>query len=258
MQIVGQGRTADIHAYGEGNILKLFHDDGPLAAREITIARRLQTTGLPVPAFIEEVMHEGRRGIVYVRIEGTLLAHQLAASPWIAAQLGRQMAEAHFAIHQHKLPELPAQKARLHAKIEAAASLPDSQKRVVRQRLDTLPDAITLCHNDFHPENIFITPHGPIVIDWVDATAGHALADVARSALILQIATPPARNILRRAAVHIVLWQLHSAYLARYFALSDTSSEQLRQWMLPVAAGRLSEAIPHEREPLLRLIDKLL
>ncbi|MBZ0297462.1 MAG: aminoglycoside phosphotransferase family protein [Anaerolineae bacterium] len=258
MEIVGRGRTADIYDYGEGKILKLFHDDGPLAAREIAIARIVQSTGLPVPSAGEAVLQEGRQGIVYERITGRLLARQLAARPWTVTRLARQMAETHAAIHRHTLPGLPPQKERLHAKIEAAANLEDAQKQAIHTRLDALPGGQMLCHNDFHPENIFVTSQGLVVIDWVDATAGHPLADVARTALILQFAAIPQGNRLFIALVNALRGQFRRAYLARYFALSGATPEQLRQWMLPVAAGRLSEAILEERQPLLDLVASLL
>ena len=39
-------------------------------------------------------------------------------------------------------------------------------------------------------------------------------------------------------------------YLRRYFRYSPYSRADLDRWLLPVAAGRLSEQIPHETAPL--------
>jgi hypothetical protein len=44
-------------------------------------------------------------------------------------------------------------------------------------------------------------------------------------------------------------------YLRRYFALRPYSRQQLARWLIPVAAGRLEEKIPGERDKLLALID---
>jgi len=48
----------------------------------------------------------------------------------------------------------------------------------VLHHLAQLPIANTVCHGDFHPDNIMLTPTGPIVIDWIDATQGHPAADI--------------------------------------------------------------------------------
>ncbi|HEX8629352.1 MAG TPA: phosphotransferase [Catenuloplanes sp.] len=70
--------------------------------------------------------------------------------------------------------------------IEAAGCLAD-----LHHRLHALPPRLSECHNvrilhlDLHPENIMLTPRGPVVIDWRNATEGPADLDVALSAVIL-------------------------------------------------------------------------
>ena len=39
----------------------------------------------------------------------------------------------------------------------------------------------SILHLDFHPDNIMLTPDGPVVFDWTNATIGPAAADVAQS-----------------------------------------------------------------------------
>lgn len=61
-----------------------------------------------------------------------------------------------------------------------------------------------ILHMDLHPDNVMLTAHGPVVIDWRNATEGPADLDVALTAVILaQVAVddthplaPPARGLL--------------------------------------------------------------
>jgi aminoglycoside phosphotransferase (APT) family kinase protein len=42
-----------------------------------------------------------------------------------------------------------------------------------------------IMHLDLHPGNVMLTPDGPVVIDWTNAAAGPAGADVAMAYLIM-------------------------------------------------------------------------
>ena len=45
-----------------------------------------------------------------------------------------------------------------------------------------------VCHGDYNPSNIIITPEGkPFVLDWSHATQGNASADVARTYLLFKL-----------------------------------------------------------------------
>jgi aminoglycoside phosphotransferase (APT) family kinase protein len=46
-----------------------------------------------------------------------------------------------------------------------------------------------IVHLDLHPENVFLTPGGPMVIDWATAQEGPPGLDTAMAALILAQAT---------------------------------------------------------------------
>ena len=55
-------------------------------------------------------------------------------------------------------------------------------------RLDSMPTHVKVCHGDYNPSNIIITPEGkPFVLDWSHATQGNASADVARTYLLFKL-----------------------------------------------------------------------
>ncbi|MHB0876194.1 MAG: hypothetical protein ACYC5O_09135 [Anaerolineae bacterium] len=81
---VGFGATANIYAWGDGQVLKLFH----AGISEAAIRREAEATaiahgiGLAVPAVGGVVEVDGRLGIVYERVSGPTLLQSISASPW--------------------------------------------------------------------------------------------------------------------------------------------------------------------------------
>src|SRR4030065_570068 len=78
----------------------------------------------------------------------------------------------------------PYQRQRLVNKIHDASTLPDHLQTKALAELESMPDGDRLCHGDFHPGNILLSRPEPIVIDWIDASIGSPLADVARSSIL--------------------------------------------------------------------------
>ena len=58
--------------------------------------------------------------------------------------------------------------------------------------LNALPDGDFLCHGDFHPDNVMMTPGDPVLIDWPGAKKEIPAADSARTLVVLMTATLPA------------------------------------------------------------------
>jgi aminoglycoside phosphotransferase (APT) family kinase protein len=256
--LIGQGRTAEVFAWGEGRALKLYHAGRPVSAAEAEYrnAQAVYKSGAAAPAVDGVIQVDGRYGVIYERVDGPSLLSRTTMQPWTIFASARLMAELHARMHTHHVPSLPEQRARLRQRIQAADPLSSPLKQTALQALAQLPDDTALCHGDFHPDNIVLSTRWPVILDWVDATSGQPLADVARTALLMQQATlppgTPRRWLLEAART---LW--YQLYLRRYCRLRAVSPAQVQAWLLPVAAARLSENIPEEVESLLRLIKRL-
>ena len=172
----------------------------------------------------------------------------LEANPNRAVQLARVFAEVHAEIHAcSNIPELPSQRL-LATVIRRIAVLPPDLKEATLKALDEMPEGDRLCHGDFHPYNVLMSPRGPIVIDWNNAHIGNPLEDVARSTLMLSgvaVSKPSHRSSIDRFT---------KAYLERYFQLRPDDQQQLVAWQPIVAAVRLSDNIPELQEWLLEQI----
>jgi Ser/Thr protein kinase RdoA (MazF antagonist) len=249
--LLAEGRTAEIYAWGEDQILKLFRQGWPERScqYEHRMALASQQTGYRVPAVGDLIEIDGRQGIIYQRVEGRTMLQMMSKRPWKAAYFGRQMAQLHAEMHTHTAEGLPLVVERLTHKIQHAPRLTEGEKQRILTHLDALPVGDKLLHGDFHPDNIMLTNDGPIIIDWIDAAIGHPLADVARTLVIASVGIPPEERILA-AFVKFFL----RPYLPTYFKHSPYSRGELDTWVLPVAAARMQENIPHEIEPLLKIV----
>jgi uncharacterized protein (TIGR02172 family) len=258
-QLIGQGRTAEIFAWGDGQILKLLRDGFPdqVIEYEARIARIISATGLEAPAVGELVEVENRKGLIYQRVEGPSMLQILSAKPWQLFKLAGQFAALHAEMHQRQGPDLPGQKAQMTRAIQNAPVLPETTKQRLFTILDQMPDETAVCHGDYHPGNILMSPAGPIIIDWSNAVGGDPLADVARTSLILRSPIlPPGINPFEQVLLSAFRRLFDYAYLRTYVRIRPYQSARLKAWIPLVAAARLNEKISEEENYLMGLIEK--
>ena len=250
---IARGRTAEIYDWDENHILKLFHNWFPLenVQYEWKIARAVHASGVKAPAVGELVQVEERTGLIYERVAGESMLSAFQRQPWKVLQYGRLLAELHARMHESVfLADVPAQRKRLQNKIKNAEALPEDLKPKLLNALDSLPEGDRVCHGDFHPDNVLISNGNANIIDWMDASRGNPLADVARTSVIFVGAAESAE--IRNLAAKILVKLFHSIYLKQYFRRRPGGQEEHRRWLPIVAAARLNEGIKEQEAWLLQ------
>lgn len=255
---IGEGRTAQVYAWDDGHILKLYHAWCPpdWVEREANVARAIAESGFPTPAVGEMLELDGRRGIMYERVVGVSMLEDIRHRPWLLLRHACTLADLQAQFHQLSVPGLYSCRDGLRHSIRRAPHLPEDLRQRVLVALETLPDGTALCHGDFHPGNVLISPAGPVVIDWMTARLGSPWADVTRTSLILTIGVKAAG----RQVSPLLRWAsglFHRTYLARYRSLVSHGQAELARWVPVVAAARLDEGIAPERQALLRMVAEL-
>ncbi|MBK9714867.1 MAG: phosphotransferase [Kouleothrix sp.] len=256
---IAQGRTAEVFAWHDGCVIKLFFDWCPAewVQHELEIGQVLATLDLPTPKVMARVAVDGRDGLIYERVDGPSMLANLTAAPWRVGSIARSFAEVHAGIHQRPGGGFVRLHPMLEQAIDHSDAIPVALKAPILSTLRRLPEGTALCHFDFHPDQVLVTASGCAVIDWMSACQGDQLADVARTAILFMVGNPPAASWLTRAIIQQVRRRFYRTYLARYRELAPSfSEERLHAWMLPVAAARLTDAIPGEREPLLAFLQR--
>jgi aminoglycoside phosphotransferase (APT) family kinase protein len=255
---IAQGREAEIFAWGEGTVLKLYRGDEFRISREREFAATAAARGAggPVPSALELVEVDRRPGMVMERVEGIDMLTQVGKKPWTIFRCGRQMAEAQAALHRISGPaELPELREKLARQMRGSDAVPADMRDRALAALESLPEGAALCHGDFHPGNAILTGAGAVVIDWPGATRGTPAADHARTLLTLKFGqVPEGVPLVVRYLNSVGRWVLLRGYVSAYRRATGVGEDEVMRWMLPVAAHRLTEGIEGEREPLLRYI----
>lgn len=255
---IARGRTADVFDWDDGYILKLFHDWFSLEdiKYEMKTARAVHASGVRSPAVKQLVHVQGRNGLVYERVRGDSMLEVFQRKPWTALSLARTFAHLHVQMHSCVFDaSVPAQRRKIQNKIREAESLHVLIKDSLLKHLETLPEGDRVCHGDFHPANVLMSQTDSTVIDWIDASRGNPLADVARTSIILlgALATKQIRNPLARLFIRL----FHTTYLDQYFRLRPGGRDEYRRWLPIVAGARLSENIPELEAWLVRQAKKI-
>jgi aminoglycoside phosphotransferase (APT) family kinase protein len=250
------GRTAEVYDWGEARVLKLFLPwcGKGWAREEAEVVAAIRALGLPVPAVYELVEVDGRSGIVYERVEGRSQLETALSRPWRLRSIAQQFAEIHARMHGLAGDGLRPLRPAVARAVSSAPARPAELRERLLRALDGLPDGESLCHLDFHPDQVILSARGPVVIDWLTARAGDPLADVARTIVMLTVGHVPTGGPLRRGAVSLWRRSFRRSYLARYRSLRPgMDPERLRLWLSLMAAARLEERIEGEEQALLGL-----
>jgi len=252
---LASGRTADIFAWHDGQVLKLFHDWFRLEdiQYEQRIAQAVHACGLPVPSVGEIIQVNNQNGLIYQRIVASSMWELMR--PWNCLRYARQMAILHVEMHKSTVDvNIPAQRQKLIKKINTARPLPGNLRSEVLRKLEEMPDGDRLCHGDFHPGNLLVSGQDVIIIDWIDATLGNPLADLARTSIISMGANQS--NQIQNPWHRIFIRILHNRYIHHYFAFKPGGESEYSRWLPIVAAARLSENISELEKWLIELVKK--
>lgn len=238
--LIGEGKVAEVFAYGDGRVLKLYRAGQPKrdAEREAAILDVVEAAGIAAPRAFDVEQVDGRWGVVMSRVNGRPFAEPMLADPAGAAPYFAAMARLQVGIHGASGAALAPLKVRLARKLEASG-LDDPVRRRLRDRLGELPDGDRVLHGDFHPFNILGTLEAATVVDWLDATCGSPAADLCRSWLLMQT----------------VSRELGEAYLAAYLGINPLPRDAVFAWLPVLAAARLAENVPEEVEALIAMAE---
>ena len=265
--MIGTGRTAEIFAWGEDRVLKLFMDWCPHSwiEKEEQLSRVVYESGLPAPEVEGLIEVDGRRGIIFERVDGGSMLDAMRSNQSGLLRYAEILADLHASIHSQEIQSIPSLHNMMESDIRSVKILSEEDKTKILQVLNQMKDGTVLCHYDFHPMNVIMSPRGPVIIDWMTARQGNSHADIARTLSILQ--SPIAKSIWQNPKQADSLDALHSnghdvsklfidRYLTRYRESCYISLQEVKAWRLPTAAARLNENIPQDRDWLMSIVKK--
>jgi len=201
---------------------------------------RMAETNINVPQILEVSMINGSWILVYEYIEGRTLGEIISADPANTRKYIDQMIDLQINIHDQRCILLTKHLDKMRRKI-SLTKFDDAKKYELHTHLDGMQRHNKVCHGDFRPSNIIITPDGvPFIIDWSHATQGNASADVARSYLVF---------LLKGEEENA------EYYINRYCEITNTPRAYIEQWVRIVAATQTVKGKENEIAFLSRLVD---
>ena len=258
---LAEGREAEILSWGEGRVLRLYRDPagGALADREMRALAAVRSVLALVPAPYERIEWQGRPGIVMERVVGRDALTAISRQPWRVLELSGLTGRVHAELNGVRAPDqLPALRDELGERIGSDAGIPEDLRAAALAALASLPDSTALCHGDFQAGNVLLSPRGPVVIDWGNATRGDPDGDFARTLLMTRVGSlPPGTPRTIRWGRRLGEGLYRGAYQRAYRRSSQRRSDGIQRWELVRAVERLVDRIPEERAGLLREAERL-
>ena len=230
--IVAESKNKAIYRDGD-KCIKLFDELYSKAdvLNEALNHARIEETGLNIPKIHEVTLIDGRWAIVLEYIEGKTLAQLMEENPEKKKEYIELLVDLQMEVHAKTSPLLTKLKDKMNRKI-STTKFDATTRYDLHTRLESMPKHNKVCHGDFNPTNIIITPEGKAyIVDWAHATQGNASADVARTYLLFCLSGDEATAKL---------------YLDIFCKKSDTAKQYVEKWMPIVAASQSVKG--HEEE----------
>ena len=200
-------------------------------------ARVEEIGGINIPKIREVTKIDGKWAIVSDFIEGKTMAELMAENPEKIDEFIDKFVDIQISILAKRAPLLTDLRDKMQKKI-SASDLDATVRYELHNRVNGMKKHNKVCHGDFVPSNVIITPVGDAyVIDWAHVTQGNGAGDAARTYLMLCL--DGKQDIAEK-------------YLKAYCLKTDTAKQLVQSWMPIVAASQSVKRIPEERDLLLR------
>ena len=252
MEKIAEGFTAEVFALDADCVLKLYKPR--FAAVRDTECRKLRLLSEVfdfVPRAFDLVERDGRLGYTMSRVAGaTLGSGDVVRAPDEVASrlhdLARRFRNAAVASQFEPIRPLIAR--RIAARAPRLGPIADRALRL----LADLPVGYDLCHGDFHPGNVLVSPSGDFVIDWNGAGPEDGNADVAKSLLLMRFGPP---GLALAGGLHRDRRRVCAAYLALCRESGLAADERLGPWLFVRASELVALDVPGLVEELAPALD---
>ena len=229
--------------YKDGDtVVKEFDSDFSKAdiLNEALNQARIEETGLNVPKLLEVSKIDGKWAIRLEYIPGKTLKDLMDENPDKLDEYLALFVRIQKEIFSKQAPLLNKIKDKFNRKI-SASRFDATTRYELHTRLDSMKDHKKICHGDFTPSNIIITPgEDYYILDWSHVTQGNAAADAARTYMLFCLKGQD---------------EIAEKYLDLFCKETDTAKQYVQRWMPIVACTQSVKGKENEQEFLDRWVN---
>ena len=233
---LARGATAVITRGEPGTVVKTLTRELPAIVMQLEAAgtRAAMAAGLPCAALLATDFEGEPPSLTFEYVEGVELARLYGELG--PEQIGVNLANLQHQVRQVRVPQVIAIEDFLGFQL-AQDGIPENLRAAARRDLARLTahSERVLCHMDLHDANVMMTATGPVIIDWTNASAAPAEADVARTRLVV------GNEIFNSPHQRQELEQVLAAFIDRTEQLEPGLVGASRAWDRVLAAARLDE-----------------
>ena len=240
-EILAQRSKKVIYRDGD-TVLKVFDSDFSKAdiLNEALNQARIEETGLNVPKLLEVSVIDGKWAIRTEYVPGKTLAKLMEENPDKLDEYLDLFVNIQKEIFAKEAPLLNKIKDKFNRTI-SASRFDATTRYELHTRLDSMKDHKKICHGDFTPSNIIITPGGDYyILDWSHVTQGNAAADAARTYMLFCLKG---------------MDEVAEKYLNLFCKKTDTAKQYVQRWMPIVACTQSVKGKESEQEFLERWVN---
>lgn len=239
---IGTGAQANVYLY-KNIAIKVFNHgyDKASVFYEAMITSLIENVGLPIAKAHEVVYIKDKIAIKMDYVEGVTLNEWILADNDNVNKYVDIMVDLQIEIHSKNIHMPISLNNKLKEKITGNMDINESKREKLLKVLDRLPEGNSLCHGDFHGNNIMKTDNQYYIIDWIDATNGCANADVCRTYMLYLF----------------YYSEIAELYLETYCTRTGKSKKDVLEWLPIIAAARLCEKNEEEKEKIFSLIQNI-
>lgn len=183
MKKIAEGNTAEIFEVEEKKVLKLFKPgySKSSVSHEYSNHRMVSEAAENVPRLFAFIEKNQRFGFIMEKVQGSSLASLMQEPPAFDWAM-----ETFTGLHKNWLTQT-GDGAALYTDWMLRQLDEKSVDGALADQIKLLPSGNTLCHGDFHPYNIIITPEkGAVIIDFANVCKAPKEYDVARTYFLLK------------------------------------------------------------------------
>ena len=182
--IIGQGAQGTVYRLNSDTIVKVYRDPAALEKirHEREMARKALVLGLPTAISFDIVRVGDQYASVYELLDCSSMSAMIAWNPANLEPCAKKFADLLRTVHS-----LHAERTTMHHAEDVisrwygavAPGLSDGSAKKLELLLCTIPETDTLCHGDFHTNNVLLQDGEPMLIDMDTLGVGHPVFDLA-------------------------------------------------------------------------------